>query len=128
MRYKWPYAQLHDYVLFVANTGLRPDEAPRLKFRDVEVVSDDATDETILHIEVRGKRGVGYCKSTTGAVRPFERLKERERVKADPDKPGSMKTVKPTPTDRLFPYQTRRNFRGLNMMGNQISPTSASPA
>jgi len=27
----------------------------------------------------RGKRGVGYCKSMTGAVRPFERLKARLR-------------------------------------------------
>ena len=33
--------------------------------------------ETILEIEVRGKRGVGYCKSMPGAVRPFERLKAR---------------------------------------------------
>jgi len=27
--------------------------------------------------EVRGKRGVGYCKSMAGAVVPFERLKKR---------------------------------------------------
>ena len=27
--------QLHDYVLFMANTGLRPDEAKRLQYRDV---------------------------------------------------------------------------------------------
>jgi hypothetical protein len=48
----------------MANMGLRPDEVARLQFRDVTVVDDDATDETILEIEVRGKRGVGYCKST----------------------------------------------------------------
>jgi len=76
-RYKWESEQLHDYVLFMANTGLRPDEANRLQYRDVEIVKDEATNETILEIEVRGKRGVGYCKSMTGAVRPFERLKER---------------------------------------------------
>jgi hypothetical protein len=35
--------------------------------------------QTILEIEVRGKRGVGYCKSTAGAVRPFKRLKARLR-------------------------------------------------
>jgi hypothetical protein len=34
---------------------------------------------TILEIEVRGKRGVGYCKSMPGAVRPFERLRVRLR-------------------------------------------------
>jgi hypothetical protein len=31
--------------------------------RDLTIVEDDGTDETILEIEVRGKRGVGYCKS-----------------------------------------------------------------
>jgi integrase len=53
-RYKWESEQLHDYVLFCANTGLRPDEARCLEFRDVTVVEDDATRETILEIEVRG--------------------------------------------------------------------------
>ena len=50
---------------------------PPLEYRDVKIVRDYATNETILEIEVRGKRGVGYCKSTTGAVRPFQRLKKR---------------------------------------------------
>src|SRR6266436_6616628 len=39
--YKWESEQLHDYVLFAANTGLRPDEAWRLQFRDVKIVEDD---------------------------------------------------------------------------------------
>ena len=71
----------------MANTGLRPDEALRLEYRDVAIVKDDATKETILEIEVRGKRGVGHCKSMTGAVLPFKRLKKRNN---------------PQPTDRLF--------------------------
>jgi hypothetical protein len=74
-RFRWEAEQLHDYVLFSANTGLRPDEAMRLQFRDVTVTEDEGSGQTILEIEVRGKRGVGYCKSTAGAVRPFERLK-----------------------------------------------------
>lgn len=78
-RWKEACENLHDYVLFMANTGLRPDEAARLEFRDVAIVTDDATGERILEIEVRGKRGVGYCKSTTGAVLPFERLVKRNR-------------------------------------------------
>ena len=71
--------KLHDYVLFMANTGLRPDEAKRLQFRDVAVVYDDATQKRILEIEVRGKRGVGYCKSMPGAVYPFERRQSRNK-------------------------------------------------
>ena len=70
-------AELHDYVLFMANTGLRPDEAKRLQFQDVTVVDDEATSERILEIEVRGKRGYGFCKSMPGAVLPFTRLRKR---------------------------------------------------
>ena len=97
-RYVWQYEQLHDYVLFMANTGLRPDEASRLEYRDVTIVEDDSTNETILEIEVRGKRGVGYCKSTNGAVVPFQRLKKRN---------------KPQPTDRLFPKGHRELFNTI---------------
>ena len=68
---------LHDLVLFMANTGLRPDEVRRIEFRDVKIVEDIATKETILEIDVRGKRGVGFCKSTHGAVHPFERVLKR---------------------------------------------------
>ncbi|WP_299293927.1 hypothetical protein [uncultured Tateyamaria sp.] len=90
--------QLHDKVLFMANTGIRPDEANWLEYRDVEIVEDDATGETILEIEVRGKRGVGYCKSTTGAVRPYERMVERNQ---------------PEPTDRLFPADHKKQFNRI---------------
>ena len=95
-RYAWESEQLHDYVL--ANTGLRPDEAARLEYRDVKIVKDDATGETILEIEVRGKRGVGYCKSTNGAVVPFQRL---------------MKRNKPQETDRIFPKTHRELFNAI---------------
>ncbi len=77
-RWRKECEQLHDYVLFMANTGLRPDEAARLQFRDVAIVTDEATGERILEIEVRGKRGVGYCKSMTGAVMPFVRVRKRK--------------------------------------------------
>ena len=93
-RWTWQCEQLHDYVLFMANTGLRPDEAARLEHRDVQIAEDDATGETILEIEVRGKRGLGYCKSTKGAVRPYQRIFERNS---------------PEPTDLLFP----KGHRGL---------------
>lgn len=76
------YEDLHDFVLFMANTGLRPDEAWRLEFRDVSIEDDVATKSTILVIDVRGKTGVGYCKSMPNAVHPFERLRERRRLEA----------------------------------------------
>src|SRR6202142_3315234 len=88
-RYKWESEQLHDYVLFSANTGLRPDEARRLQFRDVTIVADEGTGHTILEIQGRGKRGVGYGKSMTGPVRPFERLRDRLRPDGGPGRKGS---------------------------------------
>jgi integrase len=112
-KWKWECEQLHDYVLFMANTGLRPDEAARLEFRDVVIADDDATGERILEIEVRGKRGVGYCKSMPGAVHPFERLRNREREAREEtagtskrrkgfSRGGGAKKAKPKATDLIF--------------------------
>lgn len=101
-RYRYESEQLHDYVLFMANTGLRPDEAARLEYRDVTVVKDRETDERILEIEVRGKRGVGYCKSMPSAAAPFFRLRKRNNAK---------------PTDRIFPKSQHVLFN--NILGEQ---------
>lgn len=97
-RWRTACENLHDYVLFMANTGLRPDEAASLEFRDVAIVTDAATGERILEIEVRGKRGVGYCKSMGGAVLPFERTRKRR---------------KPQPTDRIFGKTQRELFNSI---------------
>jgi integrase len=110
----WESEQLHDYVLFMANTGLRPDEAARLEFRDVTVVDDESTGETILEIEVRGKRGVGYCKSTNGAVQPFLRLRDRKRITPAAEDPSAETVMaKPAPTDKLFPNTHREMFNKI---------------
>ena len=42
-KYKWNAEQVHDFVLFLANTGLRPDEAKNLEHRDVAIVEDRST-------------------------------------------------------------------------------------
>jgi len=119
-RFKWESEQLHDYVLFSANTGLRPDEARRLQFRDVTIVVDEGSGQKILEIEVRGKRGVGYCKSMPGAVLPFERLKARLRPAGGPGRKGSrVETMangewhKPAPSDLIFPKWQRELFNAI---------------
>lgn len=84
-RYQYVWKDLHDYVLFMGNTGLRADEAANLEYRDVKIVNEGG--ERILEIEVRGKRGVGYCKSTKGAVYPFQRMRTRHKGQ---------------PTDKIF--------------------------
>jgi integrase len=97
-RWKHECEQLHDFVLFMANTGLRPDEAWNLEYRDVTIARDEATNQTILEIEVRGKRGVGHCKSMPGAVLPFRRLRTRNAPEA---------------TDRIFPSRQRELFNAI---------------
>ena len=114
-RYKWHAEQLHDFVLFMANTGLRPDEVSLLQFRDVEIADDAYTGERILEIEVHGKRGVGYCKSMPGAVLPFERLRDRERSKTVTTDDGKTTEVTgaPEPNDLLFPNEFKKMFNNL---------------
>jgi len=97
-RYEHAAKQLHDKILFMANTGLRPDETNNLEYRDVSIVEDKASGQTILEIEVRGKRGVGFCKSTQGAVFPFKRLLERNE---------------PKPTDKVFPQDHKKLFNRI---------------
>ncbi len=116
--FKWNAEQVHDFVLFMANTGLRPDEAKNVQHRDVAIVEDEATGERILEIEVRGKRGVGYCKSMPSAVRPYERLRDRpkpvvtetrrerqrrRREGGDAPAPFPVRPTLPEPTDHVFP-------------------------
>ncbi len=97
-KYREDYEDLHDYVLFMVNTGLRPDESKRIELRDVKVVDDRDSGETILEIDVRGKRGVGFCKSMPGAVVPFQRVAKRRSLK---------------PTDLVFPNSHHELFNTI---------------
>lgn len=129
--YQERYQELHDLVLFMANTGLRPDEALRLEFRDVAIEKDYATKQTILVIDVRGKTGTGYCKSMPGAVFPFTRIKERRaKQMLNPPKvwarrsrsegltkhravPVALEPRELLPTDRLFNAFSRDAFNAI---------------
>ncbi|MGH6871236.1 MAG: site-specific integrase [Rhizomicrobium sp.] len=117
-KWRWQCEQLHDFVLFMVNTGLRPDEARNLQFRDVEIVDGPTSNKKILEISVRGKRGTGYCKSMNGAVEPFRRLQRRMRpalvLAAEAELTGAAPEIQippsgrlPQPTDRLFPNDHR---------------------
>ncbi len=126
--YRWNAEQVHDYVLFLANTGLRPDEAGNLEHRDVAIVVDDDTGHRILEIEVRGKRGIGFCKSMPNAVKPYERLlsrpkpiagdsrRDRQRRKRDGlESPSEapQASMLPAPTDKVFPGNHVKLFNRL---------------
>jgi integrase len=118
----WNAEQVHDYVLFMANTGLRLDEAKNLQHRDVMIATDESTGERILEIEVRSKRGVGYCKSMPNAVRPYERLRDRakpvpgnrrKRLRAGEDIAELEKPKYPEPNDPVFPGNHIKLFNGV---------------
>ncbi len=120
-QYQWNAEQVHDFILFLGNTGLRPDEAKNLQHRDVIIATDHATGEKILEIEVRGKRGVGFCKSMPGAVRPYERLlnrpkptrgqQQRNRSKKNPNPPLPVEL--PELTDPVFPGNHLKLFNRI---------------
>jgi integrase len=97
-RWRSACEDLHDYVLFMVNSGLRPDEAKRIELRDIDIVADGPGNEDILHIAVRGKRGVGYCKTMPGAVLPFKRMTARHNH---------------APNQLLFPKIQRELFNTL---------------
>jgi len=121
--YQWNAEQVHDYVLLMANTGLRPDEAKNLQHRDVTIAEDEGSGERILEIEVRGKRGVGYCKSMPSAVLPYERLLSRakpvrngrrsRRKNGDGAKPAVEPPKFPELTDHVFPGNHIKLFNGV---------------
>lgn len=61
---------------------------------------------------MRGKTGVGYCKSTANAVHPFERLKARRVSQwnaAHPDDPIS----EPPGEMKVFPHFDRDTFNRI---------------
>jgi integrase len=82
-RWRTASEDLHDFVLFMVNSGLRPDEALRIQRRGIEIEQDGPNNERILHIAVRGKRGVGYCKTMPGAVLPFQRMVKRHNLQPE---------------------------------------------
>ncbi|WP_348599022.1 hypothetical protein [Phyllobacterium sp. SB3] len=102
-------------MLVMGNTGLRPDEAKQLQHRDVTIVEDPDSRQRILEIEVRGKRGIGWCKSMPGAVKPYERLRDRLKPvrKKDGHKEGEIVVKQAEATDLLFPGNYLKMFNNL---------------
>ena len=97
----------------MANTGLRPAEARNLESRDVHIEDDYATQETLLVIDVRGKTGVGYCKSMPGAVHPFQTLRKR-RVQQLKDEGKSAEQIeRQLPLLKVFPAYSRDLFNKI---------------
>jgi integrase len=111
--WKSQYEDMHHFVLFMANTGLRPDEAMRLEIRDVKIEEDYATRKTILVIDVRGKTGTGYCKSMPNAVYPFEQLRNQRRAELEAKGLADEEIAIRLPKTRLFRQFNRDMFNAI---------------
>jgi integrase len=80
--------ELYDYVIFVANSGLRVGEARNVRFCDITVHSETIDGQARKYLvigNIRGKRGTGDCRTMDGAVDAFERRCEARGVR-DPAK------------------------------------------
>lgn len=81
--------ELYDYVMFVANSGLRVGEAKNVRFCDcsIHVETIDGEDRKFVLIKnISGKRGDGgTCRTMDSAVDAFERRVDARGIK-DPSK------------------------------------------
>lgn len=90
------------------------------------VARDDGTREEILEIEVRGKRGIGHCKSMPGAVRVYKRLLGRaKQIHHESRRERQLRRKEgrealpppvleyPQPTDTIFPGNHIKLFNNL---------------
>jgi site-specific recombinase XerD len=79
----------HDFIIWMANTGMRVGEAMQLEFRHVRIVErqilvdgERQTREVCLFTVTKGKRGAGEeAESFIGAPSVFRRICERRGIK-----------------------------------------------
>ena len=79
----------HDFIIWMANTGMRVGEALQLEFRHVRIVEREIlvngvkeTREVCLVTVTKGKRGAGEeAESFIGAPNVFRRICERRQIK-----------------------------------------------
>ncbi len=75
---------LHDWLLIVANSGMRPTEAKNLRWKDVEFMeTDDGGHVVRLWVQGKGKRRDLIAQPNARIY--LERLKERSQPESDGD-------------------------------------------
>ena len=91
---------LHQYIIFLAGTGMRPGEAQRIRAKDVEEIKSDNDVDCHLSIDVVGKRGDRKVISKYSAYFAFQNLKKNVFPNIKPD-------------DLLFPVSPYTGLRAL---------------
>jgi integrase len=72
----WQRQMLENYVLFMRASGLRPNEARQLKWKDVEIICSDDGEGVLLHISPTTKTGARECVPLQDSRDYLLRLKE----------------------------------------------------
>lgn len=76
---------LRNYIMFMQASGLRPNEARQLRWRDMKVSKDrEGNEQLYLNIAPSTKTGARTCIPLRNAIRIVERMKE-ENAKTEPD-------------------------------------------
>ena len=91
--------ELHDFIVFLAHTGVRIGEALGIRRKDVKMWEGNKHNEKDrCFISVKGKTGPRECVGMFGAVRVVERIDKRRQ---------------PGPEDKLFPTHNTKQFVAL---------------
>ena len=91
---------LHQYIIFLCGTGMRPGEAQRVRVKDVKEVYSNNVKECHLSIDVIGKRGDRKVVSKYSSYFAYQNLKKK---------------ISPNlkPNDLLFPVSPHTGLRSL---------------
>lgn len=84
---------LRDYVLILANSGMRVGEANNLKETDVEEFTDERGRKNYM-LHVKGKTGKRVVIPRTNAVRYINRVVERNKLRNDELEKGIVRQVR----------------------------------
>ena len=90
--------QLHDFMVFSVHTGMRVNEVLSTKFKQCKIDKNKDGELCLIIKNVVGKNDVRNVVGLVGAVRAYERLKQRNE---------------PNPGDLLFPEHHRDQFNSL---------------
>lgn len=101
--------ELHDYIVFMANTGMRVSESQSIRFKDIRIMQDsiefnsERETKEVCEISIQsGKRGARSTKSFIGAPAVFNRICKRRGI-SNPENSDSL----------LFECHHREAFKRL---------------
>lgn len=92
--YRYTRELLRDYVLILANSGMRVGEANNMKESDVEPFVDELGRRNFM-LRVKGKTGTRIVIPRVGAVRYIERVFERNKLRREEEEKGARTTRSP---------------------------------